>query len=117
MQRTFSEVLLQKADLPVDVLVTISDVEVTNNLHSSTIWLYISPLERAQEVLDLLKPQMYDLQGAFNRALRMQPMPRLILKIDRGASYAQRINTQLSVITNEKSPSTSPESTGDSPNN
>ncbi len=113
IQRTFAEILQREADLPPDVLVTVSDVEVSPNLHSAAIWLYISPLERASETLDLLKPQMYDLQGSFNRAVKMQPLPRLILKADRGALYAQQINEQLSALNDEKLPHSPDQPEGD----
>jgi ribosome-binding factor A len=106
IQRTLGEILHQEGDIPAGVLVTISNVEVTPNLHSAAIWLYIFPLERAEETLGLLKKQMYDLQGSFNRAVRMQPLPRLIFKIDHGASYAQHIDDQLEHLKTPEPPTT-----------
>lgn len=93
--RLFGEILQREADLPPDVLVTVSAVDTTPNLQRTTIWLYISPLERADEVLEQLKGQLYALQGALNRALAMRPLPRITLKLDRGAEHAQHINERL----------------------
>ena len=98
IKRLFGEILLEDADMPVDVLVTISAVETTPNLRSATVWLYILPLERGEEVLGMLKEQMYDLQGALNRALSMRPLPRVTLKLDHGADYAQRIEDRLKTL-------------------
>lgn len=102
IQRLFGEILLEDADMPVDVLVTISAVETTPNLRSATVWLYILPFDSAQgkpgrveEVFEHIKNQMYDLQGSLNRALSMRPLPRIILKLDHGAEYAERINQRL----------------------
>ncbi len=94
IQRLFGEILQKEADLPVDVLVTIAAVETVPNLRSSTVWLYVSPLDRGEKILASLKKQMYDLQGALNRALSMRPLPRIILKLDHGAEYAERIEEQ-----------------------
>lgn len=98
IQRAFGEILQKEADLPNDVLVTVSGVDTVPNLRSSTIWLYISPLERGEEVLGTLKNQMYDLQGELNRQLRMRPLPRIILKLDRGAEYSETINRRLAEL-------------------
>lgn len=103
IQRVFGEILQREADLPVDVLVTIASVETVPNLRSSTIWLYILPLERGEEVLGVLKGQMYDLQGALNRALSMRPLPRVTLKLDHGAEHASTIEQRLSELEGEVS--------------
>lgn len=98
VQQTFGEILLEEADVPNDVMVTISKVDTAANLQSTTVWLYIFPLERADEVLDQLKPQMYDLQGAFNRAVHLKPLPRIYLKLDHGAEHADTIERRLAEL-------------------
>lgn len=95
IQRTFGEILLEEADLPKGVLVTIARVDTTPNLKSATIWLYISPSSKEEEVLTLLKPQMYELQGALNRSLDFRPLPRIRLQADHGAQHAQTIEEKL----------------------
>jgi len=91
LQRTFGEILQREADLPPKVLVTISRVDTTPNLKSSEIWLYINPIEQANAIIERLTPQLYDLQGALNRALDIRPLPRIKLRIDYGAQHAQNI--------------------------
>ncbi len=80
LQRTVGEILLTEAEVPDGVLVTVSRVETTNNLQRSDIWLSILPASRAKETLQLLKPQMYDIQGSLNRALEFRPLPRIQFK-------------------------------------
>jgi Ribosome-binding factor A len=104
IQRLFGEILQREADVPADVLITISAVETVPNLRSSTIWLYISPLERGEEVLSLLKSQLYDLQGELNRKLSMRPLPRITLKLDHGAQHASTIEKRLSELGHGISP-------------
>lgn len=105
IQRLFGEILQREADLPVDVLVTVSAVETVSNLRSATVWLYILPFDaglgkpqRVEEVFEHIKNQMYDLQGSLNRALSMRPMPRIILKLDHGAEHSQKIEKRLAEL-------------------
>ena len=102
IQRTFGEILLKEADLPPDTLVTISRVDTAANLHSTDIWLYISPIERADEVLETLKPQMYFLQGEFNRTVKLKPLPRIRMRLDKGSHHAQHIEEKLAEIKKTK---------------
>lgn len=95
IQRTFGEILQRQADLPADVLVTIARADTTANLRSTTIWLYIFPLERGEAILAALKAQIYDLQGSFNRNIHMRPLPRLVLRLDTGAAYADTITRKI----------------------
>ena len=82
LQRTFGEILLEEADVPSDVLITISKVDTTPNLRKSTVWLYITPSERGPEILAILQEQMYHLQGTLNRALHLKPLPRIFLRLE-----------------------------------
>jgi len=101
IQKTLGEILQREAEIPPDVLVTISTVECAPNLRSATVWLYISPLERGEEVLSMLKSQLYDIQGVLNRALSMRPLPRITLKLDHGAEYASTIEQRLRELEDE----------------
>lgn len=103
IQQTFADIVHKQADVPPDVLVTIARVDTTPNLKSTTIWLYVFPLERESEILDLLKSQLYDLQGALNNALDMRPLPRIYLKTDHGAAHSDNINQHLQELSHEDS--------------
>lgn len=95
LQRTVGDILLKEADLPPDVLVTISRVETAPNLRFSDIWLYVIPEERADETLEILKTQMYDIQGSLNRSLEFRPLPRIRFQYDKGGEHADTINKKL----------------------
>ena len=98
IQRIFGEILLREAHVPNDVLITISRVDTTRNLKSTTIWLYIMPTDRGEEIMKTLKPQMYDLQGSFNRIWESNPLPRVHLRLDHGAEHAERIERRFKDI-------------------
>lgn len=98
LQRTLGEILLTEVDIPDGAIVTISHVDTTSNLRFSTIWLYISPTEKAAATLEMLVPQMYDIQGSLNRALEFRPMPRIRFKHDNGSEHAVNIDAKLREI-------------------
>jgi len=98
LQRVFGEILHEQADKPADVMVTISKVETRPNLKGATVWLYVYPLEKGEETLEKIQGQMYDLQGALNRELDMRPLPRLVLRLDHGAEYAESIEKKLASL-------------------
>jgi ribosome-binding factor A len=95
IQRIFGEVLQTHADLPPDVLVTVSRVETAPNLRSAAIWLYIFPLAHAPNTMNTLFRQLYVMQGEVNRRLATRPLPRLFLKLDKGAQHADDISRML----------------------
>ncbi|HLC49150.1 MAG TPA: ribosome-binding factor A [Candidatus Andersenbacteria bacterium] len=101
LQRTVGEILLKEADLSPDVLVTISRVETAPNLRFSDIWLYVIPQEKADETLESLKTQMYDIQGSLNRSLEFRPLPRIRFRYDAGGEHADTINKKLDEIKTE----------------
>jgi ribosome-binding factor A len=93
--RTFGEVLQTEADLPADVLVSVSRVDTTANLQSATIWLSVFPLEAGEATLKTLESSIYSLQGSLNRKLTFYPLPRIRLKLDYGAEHAEHIQRRL----------------------
>lgn len=106
LQRICAEVLLIEASLPPNVLVTVARVNATPNLRSADVWLYVLPLEQGPTTLKELRKQLYDLQGAVNRKLDMRPLPRLILRLDRGAAHAEKIEQRLHELEDETNDST-----------
>lgn len=95
IKRVFSGILQKEANLPADIMVTVSEVETTSNLRAADIWISVFPADKGRQVLKKLKPQMYDLQGALNRELEMRPLPRINLRIDHGAEYSDKIERKL----------------------
>ena len=95
MQRLVGEILQRHADLPPNVLVTVSRVATTPNLRGAEVFLYIYPTTQAEEVAENLRRQLYELQGFLNRALDARAVPRIRFTIDYGAEHADIINQRL----------------------
>ncbi len=98
IQRILGEIIQRKAEVPTGALVTIARVDTTGNLKSTTVWLYISPPQLAEKTLQMLKDQLYELQALLNNKLQTKPLPRIVLRLDEGAAYAQRIEETLAKV-------------------
>ena len=101
IQRTFGNIIASEARLPANALVTISSVDTDPNLRSSRVWLSVLPVEDGEETLAMVQEQMYELQGSFNRAIHMKPLPRLVLRLDKGAEYAAGIERKFAELASE----------------
>lgn len=98
IQRVFGAIIAAEVDLPPDVLVTVTGVETTRNLNVATVWLSVLPTAHEDTVMAALTQQMYDLQGLFNRAVHMKPLPRLKLRIDHGASNSVQLERKINQL-------------------
>ncbi len=95
IKRTFSKIIQKEAELPRDVMVTVTDVETAPSLQSATVWISVLPHKRSQEIIRGLKRQMYELQGLFNKQLKLKTLPYLNIKVDHGQQHAENIERQL----------------------
>ena len=102
IQRSLGEIIQQELDLPVDVLVTISQVETTPNLRSAIIWLYVFPLQQGDKILELIHSDIYNLQGKLNRRLNMRPLPRISFRIDYGSEQAETVERSFNRLEREE---------------
>jgi ribosome-binding factor A len=91
LQRLVGEIIHKEADVPADVLVTVSRVATTHNLRGAEVWLSIYPTDQAESVVENLRGQLYELQGFLNRALDAKVVPRIRFTVDYGADHAATI--------------------------
>lgn len=95
LQRVMGQIIHEKADVPADVLVTVSRVETTPNLASAEVFLYIYPVAAAESVAKHLRRQLYELQGFLNRIIDTRVVPRIRFTVDYGADHAATIEDRL----------------------
>ncbi len=93
VQQEVGEFIL-KLELPA--LTTISKVEITPDLKWGKIWITVmGDAAKQAGVLEVLKENLFDIQGELNRALAMKIVPRVKFVIDHGEEYAAKINELL----------------------
>lgn len=105
LQRIVGEILLTHADVPVDVLVTVTRVATSPSLGAAEVWLSIYPVPRAAEIIERLRQQCYEFQGLLNRRLDARVTPRIRFTVDYGADKANAIEERLREIRQGEQPS------------
>ena len=95
IQAELGEILLRELDLPDGVLVTVTRVDAAGNLQEAKVYISVMPEARSEEVLLELKRDIFSIQQALNKRLRMRPVPRIRWTIETKTSEAQRIEELL----------------------
>src|SRR5262245_50705064 len=83
---------MQELDLPF--LTTILKVEISEDLKYGKIWISVLPAgeKNEQQILDILKKNIYDLQGQLNHTMQSKIVPRISFAIDHSQEYSSHIN-------------------------
>lgn len=86
-------------DPRVDGLVSITDVEVTNDLSFAKVYISkYGSAEARQEALEGLEGAAKFLRGELSRRLKLRTVPELIFKLDDSLEYGAKIETILNEI-------------------
>ncbi|MDO8474167.1 MAG: 30S ribosome-binding factor RbfA [bacterium] len=102
LQEELGEILLRELDLPDGVLVTITRVDASGNLQEARVYISVMPEARSEEVMLGLERDIFSIQQALNKRLRMRPVPRIKWTVETKTSEAQRIEELLEKTKEEK---------------
>lgn len=80
-----------RCELDTDALVTISSVITTGNVQDCTIGITVFPFEKSKAVLKEIEKNIYEIQQALNRGLKMRPVPKVNFKIDESEEKAAKV--------------------------
>jgi len=98
LQEEIGTILLQEIHFPDNVLVTITRVEASPNLQQAKVYISVLPEEQGEEVLQILKKDIYDIQQQINKRLDMRPVPRIIFVQEKQVKGAARVEELLEEI-------------------
>lgn len=101
VQKELGELMLA-FELPT--LTTISKVEVSDDLRHAKVWITIfdKNREHEEEVLKILKDNLYELQGELNRKFTMKIVPRINFTVDQSQHYVAHISELLREVGDEE---------------
>lgn len=86
-----AEIMHRQVELPLGVFVTISDVDTSSNLGNANLWISVVPKTSEEEVLELLKKEIYHIQKGLNGRLTMRHVPKIRFVIDHREERAASI--------------------------
>jgi ribosome-binding factor A len=89
-------------ELELPCMVTISHVNVTDNLASAKIFVSIFDVEKISKVLEILEKNLYDWQGRLIRDFSMKKVPKIRFVADRSGENISRVYELIKEIHDEE---------------
>lgn len=96
-------ILLEEEEWPEGVLVTITRVEVSEDLEHAAVFMSVFPQSFEDEVFVRLGQILGRLQYLVNRQMRMRPVPKLRFVPEQEVATADKIEEELYKLRNSES--------------
>jgi len=90
LKQEVSQLLLKEIDFD-HILVTITNVNTSPDLKNCKISISVIPTEKNELALKIIEKNIYHLQQALNRRIRLKFSPKIRFEIDQIEAKAQRI--------------------------
>ena len=100
LQQRISEIIIAGNFFGITGLVTISRVEVSPDLRESNVW-FTSFNQDPEEVLAILKKEVFEIQGELYKESTMRIVPRIHFVIDDSLEYNDQITKVLRKVKDE----------------
>ena len=91
MKDVLGKMIQEDFEVGTGELITITNVELSEDLLESNVFVSIIPESKSQEIFKRLIKGTYNFQHKINRAFRTRPIPKIIFKLDTTEGEAQRI--------------------------
>lgn len=96
-----ARILNRDITFPAHALVTVTRVVLSSDKYYATVFISIIQAN-SQEILTLLDEEIYMIQHAFNKRLRMRPVPKIRFKLDREEVLRENIEASLAKLKQEE---------------
>ena len=68
------------------------------NLIEAKVFVSVMPEEKFEQVFKIINSQIFDIQQQINKNLKMRPVPKIIFRMEKATSQADRIEKLLEEI-------------------
>ena len=92
IKQELGSILLREIDFPKDLLVTITKTETSSNMIQCKVYLSVMPENKSEEVLKTINQNIFDVQQALNKRLRMRPTPKIKFIEEKSVREAGRVD-------------------------
>jgi ribosome-binding factor A len=102
LEHEISKLVLREVFFPKEMLVTVTRVEVTDNLTEAKVFVSVYPAEKSDYAFKTLKRETYNVQYLLNRTLRTHPIPKIRFIEDTAIQQADRVEELLHKLKTEE---------------
>ncbi len=90
-----SKLLIRELEFPMGTLVTITEVDVSEDLEHAKVRVSVLPAAQEEKVISVLNKFRGHLQGKLGSTLNIRPMPQILFSVDHGLENAAFVEKNL----------------------
>lgn len=98
LQKELGQIILRELDLPSDIVVTVTRVEVSLNGFYARVYISVLPAEKKVEIIKMLDKKIYFIQQQLNKKLKIRPVPKIEFAKEKRTEEAARVEELLKKI-------------------
>ncbi len=95
LRKEISNIILKREDFSRNILVTVSRVIVSPELSQAKVFVSTIPREKEEQVLNILKKNIYVIQQELNKKLFLKKVPKIVFYQEKQIEKANRIEELL----------------------
>lgn len=92
------EIFQRELSIKPGVFLTIAKVDTTPDIRYTRVSISVFPYKDSDYIMKTLSKEIYSIQGALNKKLKMRPLPRLEFILDSTEEEADKIEKILTKI-------------------
>lgn len=96
IKEELGKIIHNDIEIPKGALLTITRVKTLDNL--SQAFVYVSVIGNKEEIINILKKNIYRIQQHLNKRLNMRPIPKIIFKQEQKTKKAAKVEELLEKI-------------------
>ena len=101
IREELGKIIIKEFDFAFGTLVTITRVELSEDLTAVRIYISVMPERNEQDVLTEMNKEIYVVQQKFNKKMEMRPVPRIRFLLDETVREAAKIEENLYNLKNK----------------
>ena len=91
LKQEIGGLILKELDFSRDTMVTITEVDASDDLQQAKVKVSIMPFLKAEKILKILNSQVFNLQKLLNKKLKMKIVPKIRFELDKSEERKTRI--------------------------
>lgn len=91
LKQEIGSLILKEFDFSKDTMVTITNVDTSNDLRQTKVKVSIMPSSKAEKILRVLNSQASNIQKLLGKKLKIKTIPKIQFQLDSSEKKASRI--------------------------
>lgn len=97
-----AKIIDREIEFPENTIVTITRVTVASSVHYATVFISVLGGSANNEVLEILRKNVYNIQQQLNKKVRMRPVPKIKFNLDEEEIRREVVEKSLAELKRKK---------------